>query len=284
MRYFLIIILLFCTSRTFSQSKFGVVKNEFRKIYYIEINGGAILPTMNERDGTIPSYLSNMLLSNHLGVAFRTQFQQKTSISAQLSYNHTGININKSELYRFSTAYATLFTPIDFEYKLNSFSTDASSLMLLYIGPYVAYNISGSLKDSIINLELNSGEIRKIDYGAEAGMGIRIPIFSANSRMNISFRCSYFYGFRKILNFDDLQNQHEAFVAATNGFLRNSGLRLSFSVEMCLNKWFLTTFTAGAKNKTTYERFVVIKNKNLVKFKPKDPFRFDKKKQEKPKD
>ena len=133
---------------------------------------------------------------------------------------------------------------------------------MAFSGPYVGYNVSGSMASGNNTIELSKDELSEIDYGAELGIGFRIPTFSMDGRSNLNIKASYFRGFANSFPADLSKYSAEemsSYYLSSQGSRVNQGFKLTLSYDLSMEKKKVTTFTAGGDGKRTYKRFVNIK-------------------------
>jgi hypothetical protein len=264
MKYQLILLLLLISAETFSQIQFGAVKKVKKNIRYIEVSPGVVWPQMLEKQN-LPLYgLSAPLPAFSIGLAYREQFTKQLSVAPQFTYYRNNVYLSGLDSSMFSANYFSFQLPLDFEFVINNYRSRTSYIMVLFGGPYVALKTKARYRANYHDQAVGFEAVKPLDYGAEAGAGIRIPYFQENSRMNISIRASYFYGIDPLLEAvpsTEFSGVASSFMELSKGQVFNRGFRFSLTAEFCLNEWYLTTFTAGGNSRSTYDRYVIIKNR-----------------------
>jgi hypothetical protein len=262
--------LLFVSVFAYAQPQFGPVKDKYRKLYYLEFTGGTNYSLMDLQQKSLLTNKAHSSFTPLVGMAFRVQFNKHLSFAPQLAYHQFSSNFVVRDTTRFNMNTLTFFAPLDVEFALKQFNTISTSFLFVFGGPYVAYTAFADVNKADYREVLENDNLGRYDYGMEGGLGLRVPHFFRDGRMNIALKTSYYYGL------NDLFAKQQPIVAPFNDLsgysLKNSGLRIAVTLEVCLSKWFITSYTAGGNGRNTYERLVIIKNRNKPKRTNDDPF------------
>lgn len=263
--FLLFFIIFLAAEKSFAQSPFSYNKdNSKKKTFYLEILGGASLPSMTYQGNNFQNYNSTSFLSSTEGIGFRMQMNSKFSIATQLAYSGHGTEFAEIENTRLMANYISSYTYAEYEIALVKGKHRVSPLLLLYAGPSISYFANGNVSSTDFKTKLSPNEIATLDYGAETGIGIRIPTFSANVRSNLTLKASYVHGLANTLpqqgNSTTSRDLDQLFMAES-GTRNNHAYRIMFVYELALHKTKAVTFTAGGNGKTTYDRFVLVQNK-----------------------
>lgn len=260
-KFILVVVTLFIVQFTFSQSPFGASTPLFGKnLFYIDLNGGLLIPSMNFADTPFDQIESQRFFGQTFGLSFRIQFQQHFSFSTQFSYRELGSNFLDNRNYRIRANYLNLFTPLEYDLFFSSKPKSTAPNLMLFAGPYFAYNLGGSINSDLVNgVELSESEIAQLDYGLEGGVGVRIPTFSFSGKSHLTIKASYFRGLANTFPVELAYEAQKAddLMLSSNGIRVNQGIRLAISYEFSLAKKEMTTFTAGGDGKKTYKRYIV---------------------------
>jgi hypothetical protein len=244
-----------------AQSPFGEAKERFSKnIYFIELTGGVILPTFNFFDTSLDNSENTFLYNQTEALSFRVQFRRHFSFSPRISYDVKGGAY--PQLYEdviVKSHYLSLLTPIEF----NGYFSEKKKIMkpgwLLYLGPYVSYNLGGYLKNDGVEYDLNPDDFNVFDAGFEAGVGLRIPTFSFTGMGNFTIKAAFYHGF--VNSYPEKQTARIAdygeLMFSANGKRYNMGIRLTLSYEIALLRKEMPTYTAGGDGKRSYKKFIV---------------------------
>lgn len=240
----------------------GPSKVKAQNKVFLEFQGGAMFSDLIYTGSDFKNQTSSFYLGHTEGVAMRAQINQYVSAGALVSYRSEGEYLNDLQL-SVNPRFLNFYVPIEFDFApLNKVDKSKPSA-IVFGGPYVAYNLGGFVKGDDVNFEITTNEFNSIDFGAEAGVGLRIPVFSMEGRSNLNLRISYFRGFvnstvnTSISSKPDIELLQVGLSNA--GSRNNSGIRLSVGYELSFVKRKMTTFTAGGNGKRTYKKFVNIK-------------------------
>jgi len=263
MRKLIILSILFLSLKSYANSPFGPTRQPFGKnLFYIDLFGGAVVPSMIYSDKAYDSFNRELFLNKTGGLAARMQFGYMFSIAPQISYAGKGVGFAENE-YQLRVNYLNFYLPFEFEYDVFGFDKKVCTKMIFFAGPYAGYVLNGRvLLKGVVVKEFVSADLGQYDFGAETGIGLRIPTFSANSRSSIVFRISYYRGFA-----DTYPNPKESFTVedrskfmiSDSGTRTNQGIKATFSIEFPLAGKSNTTFVGGGDGKKTFKRFANIK-------------------------
>lgn len=238
---------------TFAEGPFGAYHGKSDNIFYFELSGGTLM-----NSGT-PIFDRTNFAHNE-SLALRYQFSNNYSFASQLSYSSHGVQFGQNNDYLYRSNYLTLFTPAEIELKLSKSKVKISSMMLVFGGPYITNNVGGNINDNNEVQPLSNDELFSWDYGFETGLGFRIPVFSTNTRSNITFKASYYQGMADIapLAYTNFNSNLKSAMINEEVSINNRGFKISVCIEFSLKKLKTTTYTAGGNGKSTYERLVLI--------------------------
>ena len=257
-----LVLIIFLQIVVIAQSPFGSSTQNFKKnLYYAELNGGGVMSSMAYDKNQYDVYNSDPFLNTTFGLGLRVQFDKHLSFSTQLSYRGQGASFSKYDNISIKTKNLNLFIPFEYDYFFKPIPKRVLPNAMFFAGPYIAYNIGGSIVSDRIKQDLTAGEMLDYDYGLEAGLGLRIPTFSFTGKSFLTIKASYFRGFANTLpaSHEHGDEQMEMLMLTNKGRRHNQGIRLTLSYELTLSKIEMTTFTAGGDGKKTYKRFVVPK-------------------------
>jgi hypothetical protein len=243
-----------------AQSPFGASKVGFNKnLFYFDLNGGFSTPSLVFDNNQFAGLKSDRFFDQTFGMGLRIQFKPKMSFSTHLSYRELGGKFNDYHQFCLQANYLNLFSPLEYDIQLTAKPRSHLPNIMLYAGPYFAYNLGGTINSEQIELLLTSNEMAQLDYGVEGGMGIRVPTYSFTGKSYITLKASFFRGLANNFPVGSTHElaQKEQLMIADAGSRFNQGLRLTVSYELSLNKKKMTTFTAGGDGKKTYKRILV---------------------------
>jgi hypothetical protein len=256
-------LLIVLTCELSAQSPFGEAKERFSKnIYFIELTGGTILSTFNFFDTPLDNSESALLFNQTEALSFRAQFRRHFSFSPRISYDIKGgayPQLYDYEDFIVKSHYLSLLTPVEFNGYFSEKKKITKPGWLLYLGPYVSYNLGGYLKKEEVEYDLNPDDFNVFDAGFEAGVGLRIPTFSFTGMGNFTIKAAFYHGF--VNSYPEKQTSriadYEELMFSENGTRYNMGLRLTLSYEIALLKKEMPTYTAGGDGKKSYKKFIV---------------------------
>lgn len=241
----------------------GPCEVKFERQFYFELLGGVTSPWMQYSKTNFDEIKSDVMFREIGGIGGRFHCSKNVSIGGLVTYRGLGASYPENENLKIAPNYINLYIPLEFDfYGVVEKRKTARPNFFLFVGPYVAYNISGTITSDLVDLAITENEFSKLDYGTEAGLGLRIPTYSMDGRSNLNLKLSIFSGFENTYN-----NNTEGYSAeeknnmmqSDGGFRMNRGLRFSISYELSFSNKRMTTFTAGGDGKRTYKKFVNIR-------------------------
>jgi hypothetical protein len=263
MRNFVLLLLLFIWVTSLAEGPFGPSSQPFEKnLYFFELVGGGIIPSMNYSKQEFQSLKKDQNIQLNGGAAFRMQFSKALSVATEFTYRQQGLTILSRNNYELRVNYLNLFVPLEAEINAFGKKKKENTKLLVFAGPFAAYNLWGKQTAGDVQMDLTSAELGQYDYGAEAGLGVRIPTYSTNSKSFLTFKISYFRGFgntypKSFANYSSAEMDN--FLLSDGGTRTNQGIRGIISIEIPLNFKANSTFTGGGQGSRTYKRFVNIR-------------------------
>ena len=260
MKALIVILLFFVSINLFAQSPFGVSKEHLeKKLFYVELMGGTVLPDIKFSGTSFSDAKSSRYFDKTGGVSFRFENKRFFSITAQLSYCGLGGYFPDNDDFKLKANYLNLFIPVELGCRMFSKKKKNGPCMILFAGPYGAKQIGGHISSNTLDIELTDNDISNWDYGAEGGIGLRIPTYSLNGHSNLTLKASYYRGFAntfpETIDYDSEQMTER--MLSETGERYQCGFKLSLSYGFSLEKRQVSTFTAGGDGKKTYKKFLV---------------------------
>ncbi|MDA3880611.1 MAG: outer membrane beta-barrel protein [Prolixibacteraceae bacterium] len=257
---FLLLVLLFNIS-VFAQSPFGKSEQRFKgSLHYIELSGGLILPSFNYFDTSMDGVAGELFFNHTEGLAFRSQFRRHFSFSPRITYEVRGGHyIIDNISYKIKTQNGSFLIPLEYNGYFSKDKKLTKPGWLLYAGPYVSYYFGGRIEYDNNEFLMENDDLSSFDFGAELGVGIRVPTFSFTGQGNFTLKAAFYHGFissypknnnSRIERFGDL-------MFSESGQRYNMGWKLTLTYEIALSSKKITTFTAGGDGKKTYKRFIL---------------------------
>jgi hypothetical protein len=228
---------------------------------YLDIFGGGVYPDMKFSNAELNAIERNPMVMYDLGMSLRCQMINWFSAGSRLSYFGQGVSLNNisqnniSQTYKLKVNYVGLSIPLEFQFDLIKKKKGANMKSFFYLAPYFAVPVSGSIKSGVSDEKVVRGDnVADYNYGAEAGIGLRIPTFSLEDRSNLIFRLSWLQGL----------NDTYPELGGVDGFSGNginSAIKLTVCVEIPLKTKKMVSFTAGGDGKKSYKKVVVTEQK-----------------------
>jgi hypothetical protein len=241
-------------------SKDLLIKNKT----YLELFGGAVYPDMIYSEKSYIGLTRKSFFMYDAGISLKFQRGKWFSFSPRLTYMGQGISMNDNMLYSLQARYVSFSFPFELQLGLTKQMNKSISKIFFYAGPYIATPVSIHLQTKEYSKWLSLSEVKMLNWGGEAGVGIRIPTYSLDGGSNITIRFSYLRGlndtytsFEKDLN---SQNQGDQFYL-DGGKRYNSALKLTIGIEIPIKVKKSISFTAGGDGKKNYKRVVVVDEK-----------------------
>jgi len=241
-------------------SKDLLVKNKT----FFELFGGAVYPDMIYSEKSIINVEHKPLFSYDAGVSIRFQRGKWFSFSPRFTFLGQGVSMNDELKYRLLSKYVSFTLPVEFQIDLSQKMNKSNPKIYFYFGPYIATPASINILTNGSSVWLKRSEMTIINYGAEAGLGIRIPTFTLDGRSNINLRLSYLRGLNDTYSVYEkgIKDQSKrAQLYINDGQRFNSGIKLTVCIEIPLKTKKFVTFTAGGDGKKNYKRVVVVDEK-----------------------
>lgn len=263
---FLLILLLSLTSladgktnEPWFTSKDLLVKNKA----FFELFGGAIYPGMTYSMKSFNGVKQDLHFSYEAGVAMRFQRGKWFSFSPRLSFFGQGIAMNDDVNYRLDTKYIGFTFPVELQFDLKRRMNKSTPKFFFFAGPYIATPLSVHIETNNLSKQLTRTEMNTINYGVDAGVGLRIPTFSLEGRSNINVKLSYLQGLNDTYTAYErnLSDQSKAQLYVNDGKRFNSGIKLTVCIEIPLKAKKMISFTAGGDGKKNYKRVIVVDEK-----------------------
>lgn len=264
MKFLLFFLLFYIGNFAFGAGPFGPSgQSNSRNIFYIELMGGGILPDMTYSGTPFDNFKTKPELTHTEGIGMRFQSTKAFSIGLMFSYANQGVMIPEAGNYALNTGSLNLNIPFEYGLALGKSKRKANPVFLLFVGPYASKALKSSLsigKETIQNDLINP---YPYDFGAELGMGIRIPTFSVQGKSDLSIKVAYDKGF--INNFPDgiaelTELEQEKMLLVPFGQRTNKGIKVTLTYAFSLQAPSNNSFVAGGDGKKTYKRFLNIHN------------------------
>jgi hypothetical protein len=231
---------------------------------YFELFGGAVYSNMTYSLKSLNNVERNPQFLYDAGISLRFQRGKWYSFSPRLTLLNQGVSMKDKLEYRFNANYLSFSFPVELQFDLSDKMNSSVSRMFFYITPYIATPISVHISSNEYSNWLLLSEMKTINWGGEAGIGLRIPTFSLEGRSNILVRLSYLRGFNNTYTrFEKnitVQSQRDQ-LYVIDGKRFNSAIKLTIGVEIPLKNKKLVSFTAGGNGKKNFKRVVVVDEK-----------------------
>lgn len=222
---------------------------------YLELFGGAVYPDMKFSVAELNSIERDPMFMYDLGMSLRCQMINWFSAGPRLSYFGQGVSLNNTSKYQLRANFVGVSVPLEFQFDMIKKKKGANAKSFFYLAPYLAVPVSGSIKSVISDTKIVRGEnIADYNYGAEAGIGLRIPTFSLEDRSNLIFRLSWLQGLSNV--YPELGSVNDLVGKGTY-----SSIKLTVCVEIPLKTKKMVSFTAGGDGKKSYKKVVVTEQK-----------------------
>jgi len=222
---------------------------------YLELFGGGVYPNMKFSTAELNNIERKSMFMYDLGMSLRCQMVNWFSAGPRLSYFGQGVLLNDNSEYQLKANYVGLHVPLEFQFDLIKKKKGANMKSFFYLAPYFAIPISGKIQTSMTETKIvRCKNIADYNYGAEAGIGVRIPTFSLEDRSNLIFRLSWLQGLSNVF-------PETGMIANFNGNGINSAIKLTVCVEIPLKNKKMVSFTAGGDGKKSYKKVVVTEQK-----------------------
>jgi hypothetical protein len=241
-------------------SKDLLIKNKT----FFELFGGAVYPDMKYSDKSPSNIEHNPFFSWDAGISLRFQRGKWFSFVPRFTFLGQGVSMNDELKYRLIAKYVSFTFPVEIQLDLSKEMNKSTPKIFFYLGPYIATPISVNIITKGSSKWLLNSEMNKINYGAEAGIGFRIPTFTLEGRSNINLRLSYMRGLNDTYSVYEkgIQDQSKrAQLYINDGKRFNSGIKLTVCIEIPLKAKKYVSFTAGGNGKKNYKRVVVVDEK-----------------------
>lgn len=232
-----------------------------KNVFYLELLGGGILPTMKYEGTNYDTYKSDRFTAQTEGIGFRIQSTKMFSYGALISYRSQGVSFPDQNKYLLHTNYLNAFVPVEVGWPLSKSKRKATPMVLAFAGPYAAYFLNGNTDINGNESPITLSEIAQWDAGVEAGIGLRIPTFSVQGKSDLGLKVSYYYGLVNSFpeTVDNIPSENlDSHLLSGTGSRFNRGIRLTISYSMSFGSKNPQTFTAGGNGKSTYKRFLNI--------------------------
>lgn len=218
---------------------------------YLELFGGAVYPDMKFSVAELNSIERDPMFMYDLGMSLRCQMINWFSFGPRLSYFGQGVSLNSTSKYRLKANYIGLYVPLEYQFDLIRRKRGANSKSFLYLAPYLAVPVSGSIKSGIYDTKIVRGEnIADFNYGTEVGFGFRIPTFSLEDHSNLILRLSWLQGLSNV--YPELGSVNDLVGKGTY-----SSIKLTVCVEIPLKTKKMISFTAGGDGKKRYKKVII---------------------------
>lgn len=262
MRNLLLIAFLTFASNLFAQGTWGPDKS-FNEVsdFYLELIGGYALSEMQYSDPAFELFDKENLMKPTMGLALRYHLNKMLSLGMSANYQSLGLTLVSDDSYSLKANYISVGLPVTFDCCVRKKKRLLPNLFV-YASPYIAYNLNNELGVNDVFSPMSDDDMAKLDYGAEAGLGVRIPTFSMDGKSYLNIKASFFQGLANTLpaSIPVYSDQPVASMFLTsNGNRLNQGIRLTITYELSLEKRKMTTFTAGGDGKRTYKKYVNVK-------------------------
>ncbi len=222
---------------------------------YLELFGGGVYPNMKFSNAELNSIERKSMFMYDFGMSLRCQMINWFSAGPRLSYFGQGVLLNDNSKYQLKANYIGLQVPLEFQFDLIKKKKGANMKSFFYLAPYLAVPISGTIQTSMTETNIVRGKnIADYNYGAEAGIGVRIPTFSLEDRSNLIFRLSWLQGLSNVF-------PESGSVPEIGGNGINSAIKLTVCVEIPLKNKKMVSFTAGGDGKKKYKKVVITEQK-----------------------
>jgi hypothetical protein len=241
-------------------SKDLLIKNKT----YFELFGGAVYPQMIYSNKAFNKAEHDPLFLYDAGVSLRFQRGKWFSFSPRFTFFGQGISMKDELKYTYKANYISFSLPFEMQFDLGKEMNKSVSKLFIYTGPYIATPVSVHIQTKNHSNWLSISEMKRINWGAEAGIGIRIPTFTLEGRSFMNIRLSYLHGFNDTYSeyekkLVDQSIKDEFYV--DNGKRFNSSIKLTICIEIPLKAKKFVSFTAGGDGKKNYKRVVVVDEK-----------------------
>jgi hypothetical protein len=227
---------------------------------FVEIFGGGIYSSMLYSDKNYQSFERNHNILQDYGLGIRFQFGYLFSVNPRIANFGQGISLKTENQYHFKQNMVGVFLPFEVQIPLKNRMKTGITKLFFYVAPYLSTPISGEIKTINSIQKPRASDMVKYNYGAEAGIGIRIPTFSMNERSNINIRASYMRGFNDTYSpfeLDKILHPIGEEIYLLGGLRYNHGIKLTLSIELFLSSNKMTTFTAGGDGRKNFKRVIV---------------------------
>jgi hypothetical protein len=232
------------------------------RIYY-ELFGGVSSPTMIYSNSYYDNVVRTSQILPEFGLSARFQFKKWASLIPRFSYIQQGINFQDGNGYTLTTNNINFSLPVEFQLQIGKSNLVGATRVFFFAGPYIGIPFSGKITsgDFSSNLELN--DLTYPDYGAEAGLGIRIPTFSLESRSFLNIRFSYTRGFANTYSVAEsaINPAMNEKLYLNGGERFNGGFKLILGIEIPKKSKRVISFTAGGDGKKNYKKAVIVDEK-----------------------
>jgi hypothetical protein len=231
---------------------------------YFELFGGAVYSNMTYSLKSLNIAERNPLILYDAGISLRFQRGKWFSFAPRLTLLNQGVSMKDELKYRFNANYLSFSFPVELQFELSNKMNRSVSRIFFYMTPYIATPISVHIVTNEYSNWLLLNEMKTINWGGEAGVGLRIPTFSLEGRSNISVRLSYLRGFNNTYtqfekNLTTQSQRDQLYVIDGKRF--NNAIKLTVGIEIPLKNKKIVSFTAGGNGKKNYKRVVVVDEK-----------------------
>lgn len=229
--------------------------------FYLELIGGASVSTYKTSNSDFNALESDYLVKPTYGLGARYHLNNLLSIGANATYRSHGMMLVSDLQPGFQANYINISVPFTFDCCVKKIKQLAPNVFF-FAAPYAGYFLNGEVSTSTDKVALTANDVSTWDYGAEAGIGVRIPTFSMDGKSYLNISASFIQGFANTLPDDASINTTDPTVSQfipEGSYRWNQGLRLTISYELSLEKRKMTTFTAGGDGKRTYKRYINVR-------------------------
>ena len=231
---------------------------------YFQLLGGAVYSNMSFTNKEYKNLQRGYLFLPEAGCSFRFQRGTHFSFSTALSYYGQGLTLKEGYEYNLRLNYIGLRIPVEIQFPISKNVHTGITKLFFFAGPYIATPFSGSISVPGFTQKLKFSDINKLNWGAEAGMGIRIPTFSLEGHSNMCLVISYLRGFSDTYtsyekNATGTSSGEDIYIAGGQRY--NNGIKLTFLIELPMHNKKTVSFTAGGDGKKNYKRVIIMKDK-----------------------
>lgn len=237
------------------------------KLSYIEFYGGVFFPEVIFENNKYSGLEADRFLSQSGGFAYRMQFHQYFSLVSAIDYSKMGVHFDANHNYRFISNYFSLMSGMEMEVPMFKIPGRDTPLFILSLSPYAGLRDGTVAGSDVIHYRFNTDDLNLLDFGFQAVGGVRIPIFYHNSRFNLNLKAAYMHGLRNMSSLrapDFTEWQKDRIMFIEDGSMKNRGLKFLMSIEVSLDWWNMTHFTAGGKDRKLYDRYVRVNNRSKL--------------------